>query len=327
MVYSEDMKNDDEENDEKISPELKALAQKLGVEIRPKWDKPDIVDQVRFKFSQRTWSDLCNKEGELLPSCCANISAIRDEFVSALREDGWLHDEQLATIVVNTSGHKDDFKGKHPVAQVVAAYKALESHLRLSGPSDVDPNDVRDMACQVWFGKVWQWCAEYTNNSMFDNWGLDVCDRAAHNRALFQILPVLKCLSEKAASVGFPPVEGYAIVRIATGRVYEMRRGFAIFETQKEAEDVLGRWVKTDGLDPKDAEIRAARVSFEKGIEFLDKVETPFFQPRPNPEITEQQRRDACDAVFALREKIKNDKVRVILHEALDKICELAKGR
>jgi hypothetical protein len=305
------------EKPKRLSTELARLGKKLRVEIGPHWDHPNVVRSVRFRFPKRTWACLANKEDELLQACCANISAIRDEIISAMREDGWLDMEDMQRIVVNMEGH--EFEQEHPVSKIKEAYLALEPYADLKGRvMSVDPNDVRDCCAAVWFGKTWAFCAEYTGNSMFSNWGQSLHDQASHNRSLFQILPIIKCLYEKAHETGFPPLEGWAIVRQANGEVYEMRRGFAIFETKKEAKDVLDRWFQSKSLENGSAKIVAARVSLEKGVELIDEVGNPWVPPEmPVPRDDEEELRTALND---LRGKNKHDKVDDILKNAIKQI-------
>ena len=263
------MEEDDEEANE-ISPELAKLTKELGVKIGTPYDKPDRVERVRFSFNEKTWADLANKEGELLPTCCASISSIRDAFISAMRENGWMDCNSMQSIVFNMSSH--DFEQDHPVSKVVQVYEKLKEHLHFTlGVGTRNLDNVHDV-CSL----IKDFCLDYWSNSMFDNWGESANDVATHNRAMFQIFPAIKALAAKFDKMALPPVEGYALVRKSNKEVCEMRRGMAIFSDKDDAEKVLADWLKTKQIDPDIAEIMPIRVSWEKGIEFISEVKNPF---------------------------------------------------
>lgn len=67
---------------------LRVKYEKLGVKINTCYpviaSKPEIYE-VCLDFTDTEWVDLCQAESELLPSCCSEISAMRDILVSSLR--------------------------------------------------------------------------------------------------------------------------------------------------------------------------------------------------------------------------------------------------
>lgn len=60
-----------------------------GIEYDHLTDETKIY-KIRLPWSNDEIADIINIEGELFPSCCADISAARDILISALREDRWI---------------------------------------------------------------------------------------------------------------------------------------------------------------------------------------------------------------------------------------------
>lgn len=301
---------------EETSKELAKIAKKLGVEVETHYGDGDRVNKVRFDLTPATWADLANKEGKLLPVCCANVSAIRDEMIDAMREDGWMRADEMQKVVANMSGH--EYPDGHPVAKVAAAWRALEGKIELGRQATADLSEPSDVATCANYSKVLRFCSEFAFNHICSNWGEDDHDRAAHNAALCELIPIVKALGESIHRSGFPPVEGYAIVRQSTRHIYGMLRGLAVFPTLAEAEEVMARWLKTGQVKPKVAEVRAARVSWEHGIELLDRLPVPG--TKLAPEATPEEVRDAKEALAKMLKATKNDRIEAILNRAFDEV-------
>lgn len=297
----------------------------MDVDIEPSWGKNNKISQVRFKFSPEVWADIANKEGELLPMCCANISAIRDQFVAAMREDYWMTAEQMEILVVNMSGHEYDLD--HPVTKVADVYNQLIKHLDTRKPSSADPNDLDGAVNRVWFSHIWKFCAQYGCNRMYSDWGSSIHECASHNRQLFEVIPVVKTLYDKLLSTGFPPIEGYALVRKANNQIYEFpHKRLAILPTKEDAEQILESWIKSRQVKAKDVEIRTVRASVEKGIEFIARVNTPWSGDSES-KIDPQQHTALFEAINKWRSKndavFKNDYVEDILLRCLKELGNL----
>lgn len=317
---------------EEKSQVLLDLEEKLGVEVETPYHDGNKVTNVKFTFPKEVWGDLANKEGDLLPMCCGSISTIRDVFIEAMRSDGEMSVEGMELIVANAVNHTFDaincgHDSDHPVTKVLKVWEELHPYMDFkSGLMDSDPKSVEDALYRVSFNKIWKFCSEYGWYSLSNNWGKNAHDRAIHNKALFDILPTVKVLYEKLHEIKFPPVEGYCLVRKATNLPYETNRGFAIFDNKEEAQKTLERWIKTNQVEEKNAEVHAVRVSMEKGIELLEKVENPWCN-KEKVEITEEHSSDLFQKINEIRrwneKNVKNDKVEAILHKAIKDVQKL----
>jgi hypothetical protein len=97
--------------------------------------------------------------------------------------------------------------------------------------------------------------------------------------ALYKMLPAWKTVAEKMGELDLGPVEGFALIDKEAGpeEVCSNGRGYCVFGTQVEVDDLLALWRQQDKeyevekRKPIDERIgvRRVRVSAEKGIEFL----------------------------------------------------------
>ncbi len=304
---------------------LLAIAKKLKVEIESPYKESGKVNRIRFDFEPEVWADLANREGELLPICCANVSAMRDEFVEAMREDGWMDADGVQKLVINMSGH--DYKEDHPASVVKRAYLMFQGkwqYTSLAQPDTLhDLNNPEDACNHVYFGRLVRYCTNFSVDSMFSGFGNSMHDRANRNHVIFEMVPVIKTLRERLHEAAFEPVEGYALVRRANGKVYEHNRGLAIYDTEDTANEVFAYWIKDEQVKPYEVDVRSVRVSWDKGIEILDTVPSPFVKPSKKPEISKDEQEKIWDTINALRDETKSDKVEVILWDALTKIRAL----
>lgn len=68
------------------------------------------MDEIKIELTDREWVSLIDQEDEGLPSCCANISALRDEIINILRNGKTLYSWDLLRFLrayhPATSGHE-----------------------------------------------------------------------------------------------------------------------------------------------------------------------------------------------------------------------------
>jgi hypothetical protein len=310
----------EEDDGPELSEKLKRIQCELGVEIQAPYDRPDKVEAVRFNFEPEVWADLANAEGDLLPRCCGSISIMRDAFIGAMRENGLMQSDAMQDIAVNMGSH--DFDETHPVQQVKRAYEKLKEDLHFalgSSTSTCDLDDIREIC-----GMTRNFCVEYWGNSIFSNWGEQPHDVASHNQAMFQMLPVLKALVAKFDQMALPPVEGYAIVRKATNEIFQMMHGLAVFGTIAEADKVLADWHQTKQIKPDVAVIKSVRISWDKGVEMLAEVETPWSKPDKGKEMTDDESK-FIDSVRNAWHNAPSDRMAAIMEDAFKKMRLLSK--
>ncbi len=304
---------------------FKEMEAKHEVEVETSYDG-DKVYSVKFNFTNEVWADLSNKEGNLLAHCCANVSAMRDCFVGALREDGKMSADDMQILVVNMAGH--EYEADHPATKVKEVYEDLLEHFNFRSAYSVDHENVRNAVTRGYFNDIWEFCGKYGSDSMMSSWAENARDQATHNLRLHEIIPTVRTLYNKLAETKFPPIEAYGLVRLATNQLYEFRVGqLAVFDTKNEAERLLKQWIRSGQVGKDDAKICTVRISLEKGLEFIEEITNPFVKP-----VSQVDPKQVTDFFFKLNElrteneeKWKNDKVEVILLSAIKQIQALSK--
>lgn len=276
------------------------FAQK-GIEVSFNQEDDPKINSIWLNFSPEEWADLLNKEGELLPACCANISRIRDILGGSLRENGEIQTMYLWEAVQLIEGHNDcdAFPEDHPLRKLVALWKEIEEHAdtRITGVfrNPNDPKDALDVVYACSGVVAWNHLVTpHMENREYEQ-------RVAVNFALAQMWPAIKTLYHKLSEVGFPPVKGWAVC--LGEEVLDSHAGFCIFQNKGQAIKVLNRVnVNAQGEcernkitrlndiengaydeggryeghpiplipEPQVYKLRWVQVSKEKGIEFLD---------------------------------------------------------
>jgi len=181
---------------------------------------------------------------------------MRDCFIGALREDGWMRFDDLETLVVNMKGHHDWDK-LHPATKLEEIYDKIKDygHER-SGTQGYDLNNPED-ALEV----IQHFCNSHIYGSMFAEWPR-FQDKVNHNFDISSVLPAIHTLSNHLKELGFEPVEGFAIVSKKTGKVFEIAGGrVAIYETKEMCEEVIGHWLSGKQTKKNEPIIIPCRVS------------------------------------------------------------------
>lgn len=276
------------------------------------WER-DVIDSIKLRFPPETWADLINKEGTLLPACCASISEIRDQLINALREDGWINGESLETIVVNMSSH--DFADDSPIKIVANIFGLIKDHVNLREPATENPLDPAD-ACSM----IYHFAAAYSWSSITSSFG-NFESRTCLVNDIFNTIPALHTLYGKIRELDPGPIEGYALMDRVKGEVYKFASGgIAMFTTLDDAKGLAERWIKSKQVKASRLDIKAVRISVQNGIEFLDSVDNPFIDPnRMIPELDGEDREVAervCKELDKCEEKIKNKEVKIALRVA-----------
>lgn len=311
---------------QKLSKKMSNLAKKLNVGLEYSFGT-EKVGSIKFKFAKSVWADLANTNGEFLPICCANVSAIRDCCISAMREDGEMSAEDLQTVYINMAGHEYD-EG-NPINHMGKVYEALEGNLDLRKPMS-SKGDLEDVMSRASFGKIFKFCSNYDFRNTISKMDT-IHQQASHNLALYQIMPIVKKLNDELASTKFNPVEGYALVRKATNEIYEFANTeLAILTTEDEAIKVMESWIESNQLKSDDIEVKMVRISMENGIEYVEKINNPFTFEKKPAEIDKEQADVLWNSINTLRHdnnfKWKNDKIEAILLNALNQVRELKNG-
>lgn len=306
------------------NPDILAIEEKFDVEFEMSYDGESIY-HVQFNFPDEVWLDIANKDGDLLPICCGDISAIRDQFIAALRDDRSMDASSLQAVAMNAVGH--EFADGHPVRLICDLYKEIKDKLTIrTDLLSTDTNNIEDVIHHVAMNKIW----EFASNELWDKCSADTNIKycSSRNRKLYELFPFVKTLYEKLLSTGYNPVEGYALVRLANNEIIEVKRNtLGIWAEKEDAEDMLEQMIECNYLKVHEVEIKIVRVSVENGIEFIESIKNPFLGDSLPSKIDDEQYSDLWRKINELRTKndnsFKNDRVEVILLDTIDKLKAL----
>jgi hypothetical protein len=103
---------------------------KKGIVVRAGYIQAGKVDAVQLDFTDAEWVGLINKEGPHLGVCCAEISAVRDILICALREDRFIDATELeAAATIMERHNRISPTATDPISRLVALYRRMRKHL------------------------------------------------------------------------------------------------------------------------------------------------------------------------------------------------------
>jgi hypothetical protein len=235
----------------------------IKVKLSTQFWRADKINKVKLYFSNKIWSDLFDADGDLLPICCASISEIRDCFIEAKRSSGWMQIDDIVNITNNSISH--EFEENHPVSIIKKIYNKIflyMDEIHSLGTKNVD--NIED-ACDL----LTKFSYEFVYQSFLTGFS-DIQTKANLNYSIYSIVPAINTLYNKLQKLRLSPIEGYALINLATNKVYTMSSGLSIFPTVEEAEKIKSYWLEVKQIhDSKECEIRKVRITIEKGIEFI----------------------------------------------------------
>lgn len=257
---------------------------------------------VRLPFNAETWFELVTCEGEYyVGGCCGTTGVIQDQLNHIFRfESGWIKVEQLEDLAFRWESHdredsyfteegwKKAFKAmpadlpgfsqdQNPWTVMAFLWHITKECFERKVPSAYGGHmSEMDKAISV-LSQAFQ---SFSWSRLFDRHEKDPKHPFKANRAfmLSKIIPALKVFNDEFDKLDLGPVEGVALFDIEGDDIASNGYGFCIYETQKEAEDMLEQWRRSDDEHeerkgkPIDERIciRRCRVSKEEGIEWLE---------------------------------------------------------
>jgi hypothetical protein len=289
----------------------------LGVEFRQKSEwrgevgkgrkevKLPIFESVLLPLTHKEWCFLVQKNGPYyVGGCCTQMSVLQDELAHLFRFDsGWVSCGKLAEIADIMIGH-DCSESDDPKMLSFKDYPGDLNDLLVKAKRNWRKISVWNKIQLVWHLVKDNYTPEVPDS--FDHWppirqslhtlanGFSALNwehliermsasdqfKAQHTILLARILPALKTFNDNLDKLGLEPVEGFALIDKEAGpdAVAENGKGYCLFETREEAEDMLRAW-RRDEAEHEDRKpekpiddrigIRPMRVTVEKGLELL----------------------------------------------------------
>jgi hypothetical protein len=251
------------EEEDEMREALRDKYAEQGIDIIPDYSQAGLIKSVRLPFTPKQWLGLLSKGGEFLPTCCGNISIVRDLLLDAVLEDGYIKVEDLmeAAYLLENHDEMDVLSKKEPVYVIVKLHHQLKADYRLPDyplASDLnEPEDILrvagDMLCGMNMNDLFnrferpdrrQYVDEESYQSALKHRREDdYRHQVAHTMFVVRLMPIIKTLHEKLREMDKGPVEGWAIIR-EDGKVADTVGGPAIFVDQQRCQEVMDLWAK-----------------------------------------------------------------------------------
>lgn len=232
------------------------------------------IASVKLDFTSEEWVDLLNTEGELLPTCCAKTSRIRDILTKALKKACLIHPEELteAAHLIKDHGY-DQYSPEHPLSRLVSLYDLLQNSFRTGRGwfhSSFNLDDPHECITAL---------ALYCNNYEEFSFSINTTsskemkfqDHCNQQKALIDLHPVVVALYKHIKELN-STYSGYGIIDNKKGIAYS-RSGLAIYMNEQLAQEICNRLNKQEHASRKKESLRKKyqvvpmAISLEHGIE------------------------------------------------------------
>jgi hypothetical protein len=268
----------------------------------------DLVENVTLPLSHEEWGELCQREGSAyMGGCCPMMSHVQDLLNASFRDDGYMKSTTLAEIAQAMLSHGEGdvrisfgyegsvedlandarltWKGGEisPWDKIAFTWLLIRenytpevvSALRTDMPPLEEAFYVLSNSLQYFsFGRVF-------HNDSFGSPANKEQREITNTLMVSRLLPALKLLNDHVDSLKVPPVEGYVIVDLNKGpeEVAVNGFGYCFFRELSEIHQLVQMWKRSQEeykeqppykLKELNLGVRRARISSEKGIEFLD---------------------------------------------------------
>ena len=264
-----------EKEEDKVQIEFK-MRTKFKVEVQADYHQSGRISKVRLPFTTSQWTDVLNAQGMYLPSCCGDISYIRDVLTNSLRNDKYIDVGDLSVIAMYLTQHEgggccsDDTND--PIAIIVELDKKLKPYYRSDKIGSSNVNNPKDALQQLS-----QLASEFTMNDFLGATSQEAQDvkKTNHLASLARIIPAVKTVYEKIKELDTGPINGWAVMR--GSEIITQRDGrHGIYLSEDLAKSVCEAVIKDAKLfvdkdtKPEDINfnVRSVKISIENGIEF-----------------------------------------------------------
>lgn len=247
---------------------IEEIENKFNIRIKLN-HKNDAITSINFNIKPDDYINICDSDGELLPTCCSEISSIRDSFIDSLRDGCFIDIKNIHNIYLNALNH--NFDQNHPISNVCRIYKELENLCNLKNIyiNTIDVCDINDITFDLAINHVLEFLQDYLNyDSYSDEKPKRVC--ANFNLSLKRSLPYIKILYEKIRELNSGSVECYALVDSSNNEFYKTYHCNLLLNDTFEQAQATQKHLMDISKEEKKIKIQKIRISFEKGIEFLN---------------------------------------------------------
>jgi len=247
------------------SEELFEKYDKLGLEIVSDGNPAQIVEVYLDCFSSEEWVEIVNKEGELLGSCCATISEIRDTLIDVLRNNYSISTCDLHDIVETLNYHNGECETENCVVQLRLSdlWEKIKEDSKLEERiCKVDPTNIKDAFSILYQSSAvmaWNFLNKSGEDGQFNH-------DSIRYQEFIKILPAIKTIYNSIVDSKFEPFEGFAICDGA--EMLKLRSGVFLFPTYDKAKKIVDEIEQIK--NNKKYTIRSVKLSLDNGTQFKD---------------------------------------------------------
>jgi len=236
-------------------------------------DDDGYITSVFLPLSPEEWCECCMREGaHYVGDCCGNMSYAQDILNRFFRDGGWVSPRDLARYIEMMRSHdgydKEDLpdpqaqESTDPLARIIAVWDLISSNIKplsersINKPRKADLSNPRHAI------------RELTNGAWSLSWILLESGDSFHKRQdtianLMRVIPAFNSLVRYMDELIPDPIEGVGL--FLDGEVVETRSGYAIYESEEKAKDVLKYWD-----DGEQFSLKRVRLSVADGVEILE---------------------------------------------------------
>lgn len=221
-------------------------------------DESHILD-IALNFKPEVYLDLLNPEGEYLPTCCANISRVRDIIYETVRNDCLITPELLFEACDLLKTHDDG-----PQDSDAPLYELFNIKDKID-QEDCKPHKFIKTADVQNIEQALATIAISGSHLSFPFLNSDSFDKNAnHMFHLLQMIPAITTLYKKLSELDFGKQEVYAICNEAN-QVVQSHGGCLFFRDEAKA-----KWYAKEGEQVMGTKymVKKANISMEEGLVF-----------------------------------------------------------
>ena len=104
-----------------------------GVNVTVDTDKH--IDSIKVEFTPDEWYRILNRNGDLLGTCCADVSDIRTILKEAICNDGFVNSYDFSRLARLIDGH---FEEGHELYRICTVFKMIENTISATSSASSD---------------------------------------------------------------------------------------------------------------------------------------------------------------------------------------------
>ncbi len=258
----------------------------------------ELIARVFLPLSPNDWINLCMRGGDsYIGGCCTAFSCLQDHLNKVFRDGGFISGPELELIAETAITHGEgltdnlNFGADMPLSdlselatinwefwgpwdKISYVWHLMKGHYTSKMPDELESDPVKASLntldqCLMYLSLAYPFHGKF--DTVFSNFlpNIEPQTKAMSLVTLYRFIPALRGLFEYVDKLSLPPMEGVVLVLTGCGPEVVARNAFGICFYENLAE-IQGKVWPADSNHGGPLGLRKARVSLEKGLEFLD---------------------------------------------------------